>query len=323
MLLPWLAIILGLAVLVWSADRFIDSASAAASCFGVSPLFIGIIVIGFGTSAPELVVSAIAALEGSPALALGNAFGSNIANIGLVLGLAALLYPIATSSSVIRKEILILGGVTLLAGALLLNGHLGRIDAVVLLLGFAVLLAWSVSKSLKAPTDLVTAEEPESGASSMSTGWAVAWLLISLTLLLVSSKLLVWGAAELAMAMGISELVIGLTVVALGTSLPELASVIAAARKSRHDLALGNILGSGLFNTLAVVGLAAMIAPFDFEPSVLYRDWMVMGSLASILCLYTLFQRPAGLRLSRPSGAALLMIYTGYLAWIGVSLAAL
>lgn len=317
--IPCLAIVIGLAALAWSADRFIDSAAMVARRFGISPLFIGVIIIGFGTSAPELMVSAIAALEGSPALALGNAFGSNIANIGLVLGAAAVICPITTSSRVIRSEIVILSIITLLAGALLLNRYLSRLDGLLLLACFFALLAWSVRKSFKQPPETDALEEQHSDA--LTASWRVmVWLTASLVLLLASSRLLVWGSVELAMSLGISELVIGLTIVALGTSLPELASVIAAVRKSQHDLALGNILGSGFFNTLAVVGLSATIAPFDFESWVLYRDWLIMFLLVAIILAHTLLHRLGGIHLRRTSGAALISIYIGYLGWLGFTL---
>ncbi|MFP1677053.1 calcium/sodium antiporter [Alloalcanivorax sp. C16-2] len=317
MLLSWLALILGLAILVWSADRFIDSASLCARRLGVPPLFIGIIIVGFGTSAPELVVSAIAASQNSPELALGNAFGSNIANVGLVLGLAALVRPIHSRSPVIRREILLLLGVSLLAGGLLLDGELGRGDALVLLAAFVVLLAWSVKKSFSGGPSADDSPGNEAGAG---TGAALVWLLVSLVLLLASSRLLVWGAVQIALSLGISELIIGLTVVALGTSLPELASVIAAARKGEHDLALGNIVGSGLFNTLAVVGLAGVITPFPVADGLLYRDWPVMVALVVMLQLLALIGGARGLRLSRWVGALLLAIYVGYLGWLNAGL---
>ncbi len=314
MLVSWLALIGGLAVLVWSADRFIDSASLCARRFGVPPLFIGIIIVGFGTSAPELVVSAIAALQGSPELALGNAFGSNIANVGLVLGLAVLLHPVHSRSPVIRREILLLLLVSLLAGGLLLNGLLGRGDAVILLIAFAGLLAWSVKKSFAGAPSAPADTDDDDAATG--TGAALVWLLVSLVLLLVSSRLLVWGAVQIALSLGISELVIGLTVVALGTSLPELASVIAAVRKGQDDLALGNIVGSGLFNTLAVVGLAGVITPFPVAPGLLWRDWAVMFALVALLQLCALAGRGHGLRLNRWMGAVFLVIYVGYLGWL-------
>ncbi|AFT71351.1 Na+/Ca+ antiporter, CaCA family [Alloalcanivorax dieselolei B5] len=234
MLFPWLALLSGLIVLVWSADCFIDSASVSARRFGVPPLFIGIIIVGFGTSAPELVVSAIAALEGSPELALGNALGSNIANIALVLGMAALIQPVHTRSPVVRDELSVLVGVTVLAGALLFNGYLSRLDSLVLLLAFAVLLGWSIRKSVAGQDTALAASMDEEAAGTMTVTAALAWLSISLMLLLASSKLLVWGAVEIALSLGISELIIGLTVVALGTCL--FRSLPALSRRCVKDI---------------------------------------------------------------------------------------
>ena len=315
MLIPSLALIAGLVALLWSADRFIDSASGMAALLGAPPIFIGIVVIGFGTSAPELMVSAMAALEGSPELALGNAFGSNTANIGLVLGIMACLYPVTSRSRVIRVELITLVLITLLAGGLLINGQLGRLDATILLLAFMVLLGISIRRSF-ADDDVLAETSVRPAASAGKIARTLALLVISLILLLLASRLLVWGAVEVARGLGVSELIIGLTVVALGTSLPELASGIAALRKGEHDLALGNILGSCLFNTLAVVGLAAAIAPFTVGPELLYRDWLIMFLLASLLLLHSLFQRNATFRVPRASGVFLIVVYFSYLIWL-------
>ncbi len=287
MLLSIAAVVAGLALLVWSADRFVEGAAAAADHAGMPPLLIGMVVVGFGTSAPELTVSVISALEGSPALALGNAFGSNIANIGLILGLTALISPIRVHSRVLKRELPILTGVTLLAIGLLWGGELSRLDAAVLLAVFAGLMAWTIRQGIKQRDDHLAVDvAQETSAKGASLGWSLFWLAAGLVLLIVSSRVLVWGAVDVARALGVGELVIGLTIVAVGTSLPELASSLAAARKGEHDLALGNVVGSNLFNTLGVVGLAGVVDPFSFAGEVVFRDGAVMLALTLVLSLF-------------------------------------
>lgn len=318
MLLAFAAIVAGLIVLVWSADRFVDGASATAVHAGMPPLLIGMLVIGFGTSAPELVVSALAASQGNPGLALGNAYGSNITNIALIIGLVALISPIAVSSQVVRRELPILLGVTLLAGAQLLDGHISRADAWVLLGVFALLMGWSIVQGVRNKDDkLATHAQEELVQAAMPLRRALFWLAFGLLVLVLSSRLLVWGAVTVAQSLGVSELIIGLTIVAVGTSLPELASSLAAIRKNEHDLALGNIIGSGLFNTLAVVGLAGAIMPLDVESVVLWRDWMLMALLTLGLFVIGLGINGRGGRVNRIEGGLLLLVYacyTGYLA---------
>ena len=314
LLMPMLAIVVGLVVLVWSADKFIDAAATVARHYALPPLLIGVVIIGFGTSAPELTVSAISALEGSPGIALGNAYGSNIANIALILGITALISPIVVQSGILRKELPLLAGVTLLSVALLWDLHISRLDAAVLLLTFAAIMGWSVWHSLRSGNDtLGTETQAELGAHTLATvRLAWIWLAAGLLLLIASSRLLVWGAVLAAQGLGVSELVIGLTVVAVGTSLPELASCIAAARKKEHDLAIGNILGSNLFNTLAVVGLAGAIHPLAAEPEVLSRDLLVVGALTLALFVLARQRRGRPGQISRWSGAALLLTFVGY-----------
>lgn len=318
MLLAFAAIVAGLIVLVWSADRFVDGASATAVHAGMPPLLIGMLVIGFGTSAPELVVSALAASQGNPGLALGNAYGSNITNIALIIGLVALISPIAVSSQVVRRELPILLGVTLLAGAQLLDGHISRADAWVLLGVFALLMGWSIVQGVRNKDDKLAAHaQGELVQAAMPLRRALFWLAFGLLVLVLSSRLLVWGAVTVAQSLGVSELIIGLTIVAVGTSLPELASSLAAIRKNEHDLALGNIIGSGLFNTLAVVGLAGAIMPLDVESVVLWRDWMLMALLTLGLFVIGLGINGRGGRVNRIEGGLLLLVYacyTGYLA---------
>ena len=308
------AIIAGLILLVWSADKFVEGSATTASHFGMPPLLIGMVVVGFGTSAPEMAVSALAASQGNPGLALGNAYGSNITNIALILGITALLAPIAVHSQVARKELPILILVTAFAGWQLWDGNLSRIDAIGLMLVFVVLIGWSIYQSFRQPDDALAKEMTEE-VHAMPLRKALLWLVVGLLLLIVSSRILVWGAVDLATMFGISDLVIGLTIVAVGTSLPELASSIIAARKGEHDLALGNILGSNLFNTLAVVGIAGLIAPMSVAPEVLARDFPVMGALTLVLFAMCYGFCGAG-RINRFEGGALLLAFVAYTVYL-------
>lgn len=320
MLMPILALVVGLAVLVWSADKFIDGAANTSKILGVPPLVIGMLVIGFGTSAPEMVVSAFAALEGSPGLALGNAFGSNITNIALVLGLSALLLPMTVQSSVLRREIPMLLAVTLLAGYQIMDGEVSRLDAAVLLVLFFAVMIWTVRQQSD-PDDLIGASaEADLIESGITIGKSVTWLVVGLILLVASSRLLVWGAVEIAVSLGVDELIIGLTIVALGTSLPELAAAIVAIRRKQHDLALGNLIGSNLFNTLAVVGIAGAITPISVASDVLARDWLLMLVLTLMLALFAwrpkrwIPHRPG--RINRIEGGVFVTIYVAYISWL-------
>ena len=317
MMLAILALILGLVLLVWSADRFVEGSASTARHLGMPPLLIGMVIVGFGTSVPEMVVSALASIDGNSGIALGNAYGSNICNIALILGVSALINPILVNSTVLRKELPILTMVTVLTVVLLANPQLSRADAVILLLVFGGLMAWTISLGFKQKGDtLAEVVEAESSQKELTIKLAVFWLVVGLLLLVASSRLLVWGAVELAMAFGISNLVIGLTIVAVGTSLPELASSIIAARKNEHDIALGNVLGSNLFNTLAVVGIAGIIRPIEVEPETLYRDLTVMTVLTLSLFLIGYGFRGRQGRINRVEGAALLFTYLGYTVWL-------
>ncbi|GAA3702457.1 calcium/sodium antiporter [Oceanisphaera sediminis] len=323
MLMSVAAIVLGLAVLVWSADRFVDGASATARYAGMPPLLIGMVIVGFGTSAPEIVVSIISSMEGNPGLALGNGYGSNIANIGLILGITALISPISVHSQVLRKELPILLLITLLSLALLWNGMLARTDAIVLLGVFVLLMGWSIKQGMSDGKDSMTGDEvKELDDNLMSLKQAIFWLVAGLLLLIVSSRILVWGAVNIAQAFGVSDLIIGLTIVAIGTSLPELASSIAAIRKNQHDLAIGNVIGSNLFNTLAVVGLAGVIHPLEVASEVISRDFMVMIVLTlSLFVLGYGFKGRQG-RINRFEGALLLAVYVAYTGWLAQSVLA-
>jgi cation:H+ antiporter len=311
------AVVLGLALLVWSADRFVEGAVATARHLGMPALLIGMVVVGFGTSAPEMVVSALASLQGNPGIALGNAYGSNIANIALILGLTALISPIVVHSQVLRKELPVLTAVSLLAAAQLWDGHLSRLDAVVLLGVFAALMGWSILQGLRERSDNLGVEmEQELATHAMPLPRALVWLVVGLALLIVSSRILVWGAVSIAQGLGVSDLVIGLTIVAVGTSLPELASSLIAVRKGEHDLALGNVIGSNLFNTLAVVGIAGAIHPLDVPPEVLTRDMAVMGALTLSLFVIGYGFRGRKGRINRVEGAVLLTVFLGYTGYL-------
>lgn len=318
------AIVFGLALLVWSADRFVDGAAATASHAGMPPLLIGMVVIGFGTSAPEMVVSAISAAQGNPGLALGNAFGSNITNIALILGLTAVISPIAVHSSVVRKELPVLLGVTLLVVCQLVDSEISRADAWVLLAVFFVLMGWAIRYGLQKRQDSLESDvDIQLENHPMPFKTALTWLLLGIILLVVSSRILVWGAVEIARDFGVSDLIIGLTVVAIGTSLPELASAIAATKKNEHDLALGNVIGSNLFNTLAVIGIAGAIHPLRVGPEVLQRDCLVMGLLTLGLFVAAMGFKGPG-KINRLEGMLLLLVYfsyTGYLVYRVISTA--
>ena len=310
------AVAIGLAVLIWSANRFVDGAAAIARHLGMSPLLIGMVIVGFGTSAPEMMVSALASWQGNPGIALGNAYGSNIANIALILGLTALLRPITIRPKVLRRELPVLTLVTGLAAWQLFSGVLTRTDALVLLGVFSFLTCWLVIQGLRLRSDvLVEKTEMDQTGQTMSRGRAVFWLVLGLALLVASSQVLVWGAVEIARTLGVSDLVIGLTIVAVGTSLPELASSLAAARRGEHDLALGNILGSNVFNTLAVVGIASAIHPLVVAPEVVHRDLPVMSALTLSLFLFGFRRRGPG-RINRLEGGLLLACYLGYAAYV-------
>lgn len=314
MILAIIAVVIGLAVLVWSADKFVDGAVGVAEFCGMSTLLIGMVIVGFGTSAPELTVSVISAAQGNPELALGNAYGSNIANIALILGATALISPILMQRSVIRGDLPILIAVSILSIVLVWDGSVVRWNGVLLLVVFALVMGYSIWRELRKAHAEATESVEEESAEKASLGKSIMWLVLGLALLVASSRALVWGAVEIARTLGVSDLLIGLTIVAIGTSLPELASSIAAARKGENDIALGNIIGSNLFNTLAVVGLAAIVSPMDaIEKAVTYRDMPLMIALTVALIVLG-FRRKGDGRLNRIAGAILLAIYVGYLA---------
>ncbi|MEH6576371.1 MAG: calcium/sodium antiporter [Amphritea sp.] len=310
MLYPIIALLIGFIVLVWSADRFVIGAAGTARNFGMSPMLIGLTVVSFGTSAPEILVSTMAASTGAGELAVGNALGSNIANIGLVLGITALIAPLPVKSAVLKREVPLLIAITLLAGGVLYDLHLGYVDSILLCLSLIACLflfaRFQRSASAKDIED-ETEELPE-----LPTSKAIFWLILGLVLLAASSRLLVWGATEIALELGISELIIGLTIVAIGTSLPELAASVASALKGHTDIALGNIVGSNIFNIAAVMAVPGLIAPIDLDSMVLWRDYGVTLSLTLLLAVFALWQKPP--RISRYEGAMLVFAYAAYLS---------
>lgn len=306
-----IALIVGLVTLVWSADRFIDGAAAVARNFGVSPLLIGMIIVGFGTSAPEMLVSSIAAWQHCTGIALGNAYGSNTTNIALILGISVLIRPLVVHPRTMKRELPVLFLVTLLGAWQLRDGLIDRRDALFLLLPFCILLLWALRAERRRAAGAPTATPPTTPPTSNRK--AIFWLICGLALLIASSRLLVWGAVHMAKYFGISDLIIGLTIIALGTSLPELASAIAAARRGEHDLVLGNIIGSNIFNTLVVVGLAALVRPLAAEPLVLQRDVLIMGGLTLLLYLFCRGLRQRG-QIRRLEGIFLLLSYVAYIA---------
>ena len=308
---PLIVLLLGLAVLVWSADRFVGAAAATASKAGMSRLLVGMTVVALGTSAPEIVVSTMASLDGIPDLATGNALGSNIANIGLVLGITALIVPIPVRFSIVRRELPLLLGATGLAGYALANDNLGRLDALFLLLLLVFSLWWMFRADTPDAPDITAGEIPD-----LSLARALAWLAGTLVLLAIGSRAVVWGASEMARDLGVSELAIGLTVVAIGTSLPELAACVASALKRHHDIAIGNVIGSNLFNLLVVLPIPGLLAPGPSDPAAAGRDYPVMLALTLALGMLLLWQRRG--RIGRLPGALLAASYLGYLAWVGL-----
>ena len=316
----WAAsIVAGLALLVWGSDRFVLGASATARNLGVSPLVIGLTVVGVGTSMPEILIATVAALDGNTGIAMGNAVGSNIANIGLVMALCALVVPITVHSQTLRREFPLMFVVTALAWVLLGDRWLGRTDGFILLGGFVVLLGAMVFTALRAKrSDPLSGEFAQEIPTTISMRTALVWVVVGLAVLLVSSRVIVWGAVNVARALEVSDLVIGLTVVAVGTSLPELAASLASVLKREPDLAVGNVLGSNMFNLLPVLGLPGIIAPGALDPVLLERDFPVMAALSVVLFLMAFGFKGPG-RIKRWQGAVLLFGFVAYQALIYAS----
>ncbi|WP_297527563.1 calcium/sodium antiporter [Thiohalobacter sp.] len=310
-----LAVIGGFILLVWGADRFVVGAAATARNLGVSPLIIGLTVVGFGTSAPEMLVSGVAAWQGNPGLAVGNAIGSNVTNIALILGFTALICPLKVASQTLRREMPVLLGVMLASLLLLSDQRLDFSDGLILLGGLVLMVIWMTHLGLRdrnRTPDPLLAEFTDEIPADMRLPVALTWLALGLGVLLASSRMLVWGAVGIAEAIGVSDLVIGLTIVALGTSLPELAASVMSALKGEHDIAVGNVIGSNLFNLLGVLGLPGVLAPLDISPGVLERDYPVMIGLTVLFLLMAYRFRDRPRRINRFEGGLLLACYAAY-----------
>ena len=306
MLIAIAAVLVGLGLLIWSADRFVDGASATASHLGMSPMLIGLTIVAFGTSAPEMLVSTMAALDHAPGLAIGNAIGSNIANIALVLGATALVSPMPIKGNLVRLELPILTLATLGAGILLLDYYLDIIDSTLLLLGLVVCLYLFKRYQQDHVQDKI---QP---LANMSLKLGIIWLIVGLVLLALGSRILVGGAIYIATDLGVSKMIIGLTIIAIGTSLPELAASIMSARKGQHGIALGNIIGSNIFNLLGVMAIPALINPVVIEADALWRDYGLM-LLLTLFILALGFKARRGGTISRLMGSLLLLIYVMYM----------
>ena len=315
MLLNALVLVAGLILLTAGADRFVLGAASVARRLGVTPMVVGLTVVALGTSAPEMLVSGAAALQGTPGIAIGNVVGSNIANITLVIGTSAVIAPLVVASQTLRREFPVLFAVTALAWLLCLDAELSRLDAVLLMVAMAVVL-WLIARQARAArrSDPLRQEFDAQAAESedMSAGRAALWAALGLAALLAGSKMVVFGASEIARAYGVSDLVIGLTIVAVGTSLPELGASVASALKGEPDMAVGNVLGSNMFNLLPVLGIAGLIQPFSIEREALQRDFPIMVALTIVLFVMCLGWRRGAGQVTRLEGAVLLLMFAGY-----------
>ena len=319
LLLPSLLLIIGLALLVWSSDIFIDGAASTAKHLSISPLVIGVVVLGFGTSMPEVVVATLASLDNSPGLAIGNAVGSNIANIGLVLGFTAIIAPIVVKSSILKRELPVLLAISIGAYLLVLDSHLGFYDGIILVIALIAVMTWMIkaNKSLDPKDPLADDTQHElDEMPELSKNKALLFLVVGLVILMISAKMMVAGAVDIAHYFEVPEVVIGLTIIAIGTSLPELAAAISAARKNEADLMIGNIVGSNLFNILAVLAVPALLAPSMLDSSVLYLDMPIMLGFTLAMLLMAIprkgkavIQKSQGILLTSLFVAFLILLY--------------
>jgi cation:H+ antiporter len=309
-------VFVGLLLLIWGADRFVHGAAATARNLGVAPLLIGLTIVALATSAPEILVSLVAALRNETDLAVGNAIGSNIANIGLVLGIVAMLRPVELKSATLRREMPALLAVSLLTVSLFLDSYLSRVDGLVLLTGLVIVMIWLSRLGIRSSaTDPLQAEFDAEIPKHMSMRVAIFWLLVGVATLLLGAELMVDGAVEIAKALGVSEVVIGITLVALATSLPELAVSAVSAFRGEYGLAIGNIVGSNIFNLLAVIGVAASIQPAALPPSVLSLHIFVMVAFTLVLFAMTYEYEGRG-QITRLEGLALITAYVAYQAYV-------
>jgi cation:H+ antiporter len=322
MLISAAAILIGLLLLFWGADRLVVGAGATARNLGVPPILIGLIIVGFATSAPEMLISAVASMDNAPALAVGNALGSNIANFGLVLGTAIMICPIAVQSETLRREFPAVLAATMLTLLLFLDNQLSRLDAVVLFVALGILTVWIIVVGSRASiSDPIRAEPEAESWEDIPARKATFWLVIGLVTLLGGAELMVNGGIDVARRIGVSELVVGVTIVAVGTSLPELAVAIAGSLKGESDLVLGNVLGSNIFNVLAVIGIAGAIRPHDFDDGVLTLHFALMSILTLGVFLLA-YNRRTRVQLTRSSGGVLLatfLIYQVFVLWESLS----
>jgi len=313
-----LLIIVGLVLLTWGSDRFVHGAAAAARNLGIAPLLIGLTVVAFATSSPEILVSIVAAMQNEPGLAVGNAIGSNIVNIGLVLGITAAIRPIKLESATLRREMPALLAVSLLTVSLFLDTYLSRVDGIVMLTGLVIVMVWLTRLGLRsAANDPIKRDFEAEIPTDVTMVMAIVWLVVGLGALLLGADLLVDGAIGVAKELGISEVVIGILVVALGTSLPELAVSLASALKGEYGLAIGNIVGSNIFNLLAVIGVAATVAPSALAPTVLSLHIFVMVAFTLVLFAMT-YDYDGKAKLSRMEGFALLAAFIAYDSYVVV-----
>jgi cation:H+ antiporter len=311
-------LVFGLILLIYSADKFILGAAATAGYLGVSSMVVGLIIIGFGTSAPEMVVSAIAAMKGNPGLALGNAVGSNIANIALVLGVGIAVTPLLIASATIKRELPMLLVISLFVLMLMWDGEQSRMDGIILLasvLSMTVWMAWLGLKQSK-EKDILQKEFEAEIPQDVSKTAALLWLAFGIIMLPVASMLIVDGATIIAKIMGMSDVAIGLTIVALGTSLPELSATIACMRKNEHDLALGNILGSNMFNLLGVLGISATIKSYDMPADFLQTEYLVMLDLTFALLVLSMVYVSKNKPIPRFYGYLFVASYLAYMVWL-------
>lgn len=324
MLLASVTILIGLIVLIWSADLFVAGAASIAENMGMSPILIGLTIVSLGTSAPEIIVSFTAALSGAGDLAIGNAIGSNIANIGLVLGITVLVAPMMVHESCMRKEMPILLLVTLGAGALLIDDVLSTVDAW-LMVGTLVLIIVHMVRSQQ-QDEVLAVEAADENLPHLNPARAWVFFFAGLGLLIASSRALVWGSVFIAETLGVSELIIGLTIVAIGTSLPELAATIASAMRGHTEIALGNIIGSNMFNLLAVMSIPGIVGSENLERAVITRDYPTMTFLTVFLAAAIIISRKRSISsaghayLGRTVGVLLVALYALYYYWLYLSI---
>lgn len=314
-----LAVAVGIALLVWGSERLVFGAASTARNLGVSPLVVGMTIVGVGTSAPEIVVSATAAIGGNPGISIGNALGSNIANIGLVLGVTALVRGVIVRTRIFRLEFPVMFAVIALSWVLLGDGALGRRDGALLAAAFVLLIVLMVGIAARARrTDPLRREFAKDIPSSVGTVRALVWFTVGLAALLLGSRAIVWGAVEIARALEVSDLLIGLTVIAIGTSLPELAASVASVLKNEPDIAVGNAIGSNMFNLLPVLAVPGLVAPAAVPAEALQRDFPVMLVMSVALAIMAWGFRGSG-RIARWEGGVLLFAFVGYQGLLYVS----